>query len=109
MLHTLLGKHFQPKAEYACGKYESNVDYWTKKSLFQETGVPSAEDCQKRCRKEKTCGAWTWGAVRHVHGLSDVCFLKVLHDGEKVLKKKNTGVVSGLREDLPCEMSEDER
>jgi len=90
--------------EVKCGSLETDIDLWTGKSLHAISGVNSAENCGAKCEGEPQCGAFTWGARRHVKGLTDVCFLKQLPEGHTPKRHSKEGVVSGL----PCRSSKPE-
>jgi len=80
----------------ACGLMEHNVDYKSKKDLYMIFPILSTKSCQSKCINEPHCAAWTWGKQRGVMGLSDVCMLKGIQQGEMPLRSERTGVVSGL-------------
>lgn len=41
------------------------------------------------------CGAWTWGKVPQVRGLTNMCYLKAVSRNQRVTRRKRSGVVSG--------------
>jgi len=87
-----------PSPEVDCLVEEENVEYKTGESLA-EVEVGSAASCRAACEDFKGCGAWTWGAARHVPGLTDMCYIKGAAASKPVGQLKQ-GVVSGW----PCSM-----
>mmetsp|Transcript_86748 Transcript_86748/g.194126 ORF Transcript_86748/g.194126 Transcript_86748/m.194126 type:complete len:582 (+) Transcript_86748:78-1823(+) len=79
----------------ACEHIQDNMDYATEAALSNLDSVTSAAICRSRCEAVPKCGVWTWGKVRDVPGLTDVCFLKALRAGEKAKRRPKVGVVSG--------------
>mmetsp|Transcript_115497 Transcript_115497/g.361268 ORF Transcript_115497/g.361268 Transcript_115497/m.361268 type:complete len:579 (-) Transcript_115497:192-1928(-) len=81
-----------------CGLTEDGVEYHTSKhDPHPLKDITSAEMCCAECEaRAPACGAWTWGKVRDVVGLSDLCFLKALKPGEVPVKLARKEVVSGL-------------
>jgi len=89
-----------------CGKIADNVDY-SAYNLYRIRNVTTTAACCSKCQQEASCRAWTWGKVRGVEGLSDVCYLKGLSPGEVAQAMPNRNTTSGLpfRMDEPGEAS----
>lgn len=88
--------------------YEVNVDFRGLKDLRQEEHVHSGRLCSSKCDAEPRCAAWTWGRLRNVHGLSDVCFLKEAVPGQKAQRYNRYGVLTSLRPGTPTSEGEAE-
>jgi len=59
-------------------------------------GITSPAMCCSECEGDPSCGAWTWGKKRGVVGLSDLCVLKELDEGEVPIRLQRGEVMSGL-------------
>jgi hypothetical protein len=78
----------EPKA---CGPWEEDTDY-TGAPFRRLEGVLSMDMCCAQCSGDPRCKAWTWGKLRKLPGVSDVCFLK----SGMGKKRKKKGIVSGV-------------
>lgn len=90
-----------------CGPFERNVDYRGFKVLYTIQKMHTKWACEKKCRAEKRCAAWTWGHLHLVAGLSDVCTLKEAVPGKQAAKIRRFGVDSGVRENVKCASERD--
>lgn len=81
-----------------CETADENILYWTRSPLDKLENVAKAEDCRQECEQRFFCSVWTWGKDPDVEGVSNVCFLKGLEQGEEPHALKKQGVVSGR----PC-------
>lgn len=81
-----------------CPELVRDADLHTDDSLPPQPGVGSVEECQQLCTKNPRCNAFTWGADRNTPGLTDVCFMKTIAEGNAPRVLEKPGVVSGL----PC-------
>jgi len=101
---TDMPPHMEPDAQDLgyCGMIEDNMDFWTN-NLYNIDNITSAEGCCAECQQYPMCRAWTWGKVRGVVGLSDVCYLKGLAPGAVMRKVRNRNTTSGtpFRTDEP--------
>jgi hypothetical protein len=79
-----------------CLAQEEDVEYDTGE-IMAEVEVASAAMCREACEDFKGCGAWTWGTVRDMPGLTDMCFVKGAVGAAQVAQARQ-GVVSGW----PC-------
>jgi len=91
-----------------CKAYEVNVDYRGLRDLRQIERVTDSRKCSELCEEEDGCVAWTWGKLRNIKGLSDVCFLRELIPGEKAQKYSRYGVSAGILPDTPCTGTKEE-
>jgi len=90
------------KKEDSC-RVDDNTDYQTQKGLFAMEGIISLKICRNKCNDDSRCGAWTWGKTRDTWSLTNMCFLKVVHGDESIIKIHDSKVVSGL----PCRRSKE--
>lgn len=81
-----------------CPALLPETDVVTPDGLEPQQGVSSAEECQQMCTKEPSCNAFAWGAARNAPGLTDVCFMKTIGEGQKPKLVDKPGVLAGL----PC-------
>lgn len=89
-------------SQYPCGldRIMEETDIGTQARLGEVEHL-TMEECYAKCDANPDCGAWTWGKVRGVQGLSDVCYMKRLEPGEEISPNRNSDVVSGI----PCHTS----
>jgi len=83
-------------AEPLCGHSEASVEYHTKKSLQRVRNMYSKEMCCSACDGHPECKAWSWVAKKGVPGLSNDCYLKALTPGERPVKTRRDGIISGV-------------
>merc|ERR1711933_383395 len=82
----------------SCGLVEDGIEYHSRSRLQKAPieEITSAEMCCSECEADPACGAWTWGKQRNIVGLSDLCFLKELDEGEVPIRLQRREVISGL-------------
>jgi len=80
----------------SCGDAEEGVEYHSPRTVERLRGVETRELCCGHCQAHPACDLWAWGAARDEPGLSDVCMLKELREGDRLTKLKRQGIVSGL-------------
>lgn len=91
--------------DLTCGPFdiESDWDFTNTDVLQTVSGIKTAQDCQDECSNADECGAWSWGRMKSVDGLSKTCFLKRLVPGAIAQKFRRFGVTSGIMAGVPCE------
>lgn len=92
-------------AVFPCAPFEDGMDFWTRALLSHTGGILSAEECDALCAATVQCGAWSWGKIRNVDGLTDVCFTKLLDTAGSVIRTPKADVISGMKSD--CSMQKD--
>lgn len=78
-----------------CSQVQDGVEIWSDMPIRNVANVTSMSACYQQCEDEPECGAWSWGELRNVPGLSDVCFLDKLEQGQQPKWYGRRGVVSG--------------
>lgn len=79
---------------------KDGIDY-NGTGLYTNSLVDSAAECNRRCRADSQCQAWTWGKEsqdKKLSGIERVCFFKSSSDAFLESPFENPQVISGL----PC-------
>eukprot|EP00405_Crypthecodinium_cohnii_P039234 CAMPEP_0206548586 /NCGR_PEP_ID=MMETSP0325_2-20121206/13969_1 /ASSEMBLY_ACC=CAM_ASM_000347 /TAXON_ID=2866 /ORGANISM="Crypthecodinium cohnii, Strain Seligo" /LENGTH=861 /DNA_ID=CAMNT_0054048089 /DNA_START=1 /DNA_END=2586 /DNA_ORIENTATION=- len=91
-------KHSESKDDRSCVDNEEDRDFHTKERLYEIPNCPNADECLFHCNHDERCGAWSFGELSGVPGLSNVCFIKGLKSDEEVDRQVKAGIISGF----PC-------
>jgi len=93
-----VGEAISAAEHSSCGLVEDGIEYHSQSRLQRApiAGITSAAMCCSECEADPSCGAWTWGKQRDIVGLSDLCFLKELDEGEVPVRLQRREVISGL-------------
>mmetsp|Transcript_138694 Transcript_138694/g.386768 ORF Transcript_138694/g.386768 Transcript_138694/m.386768 type:complete len:757 (+) Transcript_138694:43-2313(+) len=83
-------------AQVSCTHIEHDVEFHTREIIRRVDDIFSVDMCCSACSADPECRAWEWGAKQDVMALSNSCYLRKLGHGEKVVRVKRPGLVSGI-------------
>jgi len=76
-----------------CVRGKEGVQFSSEAPIGKLDHVISDAACRGHCEAVPECAAWSWGKLRDIANLSDVCFL--IKRGQRLSARSRHGVVSG--------------
>jgi len=76
-----------------CGFGKEDVQFSSEAPIDKLDHVMSETTCRVHCEAVPDCAAWSWGKLRGIADLSDICFL--IKRGQRLSARSRRGVISG--------------